>query len=226
MTNKVEGKETLRKKRATSEEPIVIDTSTEATTLQSTRRLIVKLVGLVEELNWNYKTNKTLYLSRDKALLAFLFLTGCRISEALKLKRKQFYISEAKIIVLNVETLKRGILRDEIDLPKIGALSKLTFYVETWLEQIKEPNNHVFPRGNSQGVSFNQPIGRKRAYQIVAETGIFPHWARAVCETIYGKAIFKDAYELKQFMGLKRLDSTTPYVQSNWKTKRKRVNLL
>jgi hypothetical protein len=220
----------LNKKRSTSDEPIIIDTSTPQAEKETTRQLIANLDILINKMAWDYKTNKLLLQTRDKAIFALTILAGTRISECLRLKKKQTLISLQKILLVNVETLKHGNLRDEIDLPKIGALAVLTNYVEDWLKYVPDNEAYIFPRGtNSEAKPFlwNQPLSRKRAFWIIkTQTKMFPHWGRAVCETIYGKVIFKDSYDLMQFMGLKRLDSTTPYVQSNWKNKRKRVNLL
>ena len=55
-------------------------------------------------------------------------------------------------------------------------------------------------------------------------TDRFPHWFRSVCETIYGRLIFNsDAWKLKEFMGLRRLDSTTPYVQGSWEEDEEKI---
>ena len=146
----------MRKKRATSDEPIIIDTSSEHTTKESVRQLIQRLVKLVDSLSWNYKTNKQLYLTRDKAFLAFLFLTGLRVSEAVQIRLKQIYNGASKIMVVSVATLKHSKQRDEIDLPKIGSLSKLTAYMEEWLPYVTEQDNYLFPRGSAFGVNFKQ----------------------------------------------------------------------
>lgn len=199
-----------RKKRATQDEPIFLD-----------GHLYLELENLVNSLNWKYKTNQEAYLKRDKGLYAFLFLTGCRVSEALQLKRKQFRIYPNRIEVANIVTLKRGKTRIKITLPKIGSLKKLTYLFESWLVTVPEDGEaYVFPRG----INHKHHMGRKRAYEIIARSGKFPHWARAVCETIYGRKVFKnDAYKLKQFMGLQRLDSTSPYVQGSWEENEKDI---
>ncbi len=205
----------------------MIDTSSIHTEKETTRQLITNLNVLINKMAWNYKTNITLLQLRDKALFALLLLTGTRISEALNLKKKQTLDLTSKILIANVETLKHGNLRDEIDLPKIGSLSVITKHVENWLIQVPDKDSFIFPRGSPNGFIWSKHLGRKRAHWIIkTQTKMFPHWARAVCETIYGRVILKDSYDLMRFMGLKRLDSTTPYVQSNWKEKRKRINLL
>ena len=59
-------------------------------------------------------------------------------------------------------------------------------------------------------------MSRKRYFKIIKETlDKFPHWFRAVCETIYGRMVFNnDPYKLKDFMGVQTLEATVPYVKS------------
>ena len=168
---------------------------------------------------WPYKTNRDFYLSRDRALIALLILTGCRISEALRLKRLQFRIYDDRIELRNVSTLKSGNMRNKITLPKAGRLEDFSLTVEKWLRLVPSEDSYVFPQGSNFGLNWKKHIGRKRGYAIVRYiTGKFPHYYRAICETIYARLVFKggEAWKLQQFMGLKRLDSTTPYVQSSW----------
>jgi integrase len=203
-----------KQKRATSDEPIFLD-----------EQLYGELETLINKLQWKYKTNSEVFIQRDRALLAFLFLSGCRISEALNLKRKQFRIYPERIEVANIATLKHGLLRSKVSLPKIGALAKISYIFQTWLIQVPEDGDvYVFARGTNSGFKWDEPLKRKRAYQIVAQSGKFPHWARAVCAMIYGRKVFKnDAWKLKQFMGWKRLGSSESYVQGNWEENEKEI---
>ena len=49
---------------------------------------------IMESEGWPYKTNREFYLTRDRALVAILYLLALRISEALRLKKKQFLLPE------------------------------------------------------------------------------------------------------------------------------------
>lgn len=203
-------------KRAVKDEPIFLDAE-----------LFNDLLRLVDKVKWNYKTNRELYARRDKALFCFLILSGCRVSEALILKKKQFRVYPNKIEVANVQTLKHGLLREKIFLPKLGSLKPFTYIFEDWLQTVPEDSNYIFPLGNSTGLNYKLHIGRKRAFEIVALTGKFPHWARAVCANIYGKIVFKnDAWKLKEFMGWKNLDSSSSYVNGRWEEDEKRIFML
>lgn len=170
---------------------------------------------------WPYQTNTVLFQLRDRALICLLILTGLRISEVLRLKKLQFRSYKRKILLANVQTAKHGLLRDKIVLPKQGKLSMFTLVFEEWLNTIPNKESYVFPKGTALRTGsflWDKPLSTKRAFWIIkTTTGKFPHWFRAVCETIYGRLVFKsDAWKLKEFMGLKRLDSTSPYVKGTW----------
>jgi len=197
-------------KRKVSDVPIFLDDR-----LWDDLRTIINLRG------WDYKTNMTLFKLRDRGLICLLILTGLRISEALRLKKLQFRVYENEIVLANAQTMKRGLMRTKIVLPKMGKLAVFTLAFEEWLDNIPKDDYYVFPKATSlRGTSFlwDKPLSTKRAYWIIKKTsGKFPHWFRAVCETVYGRLVFKsDAWKLKEFMGLKRLDSTSPYVKGTW----------
>jgi integrase len=201
-------------KRATREEPIFLDA-----------QLYPDLEALTKKIVWKYKAKITPDLVvRDQALFSFLLLTGLRISEALQVKRKQLRIYPGRIEAANIRTAKRGLTRTKIILPKKGSLKGLTLIFEEWLLKIEDQDAYIFPTAAGSKFNFKKPLDRTRAYRIVALTGKFPHWARAVCETIYGRKVFKnDAWKLKEFMGLKRLDSTAAYVSGSWEDNEKDV---
>jgi integrase len=185
----------------------------------------MKLSELIYCINTNqvhYK-NETLNV-RDKALVSLLMLSGLRVSELLKLKLTQFYL-EGKdfIIIKDVETLKRGNLRDEVPLPKRGQLEVFTNHVEEWLIHIPHKDKHgkpidsfVIPSASGLGIHFNKSLSRQRTHVIVkAITGKFPHYLRMLTESYYGR-IFRTNWALKDFMGLTDLRSTEAYVKTDW----------
>lgn len=204
----------MKSKRATTDEPIYLD----AKFFEELRALILKI-------KWPYKSQLADKLTlRDRALVAFLILTGLRISEAIQVKRKQIREYENRVEVLNLKTLKHNNLRARVMFPKIGAFKPFTFIFLDWLKEVQDPEAFLFPRWTPAGFKYDKAINRHRAYQTVALTGKFPHWFRAVCETVYGKKIFKnDAWKLKQFMGLRTLEATSYYVQGSWEENEKDV---
>jgi integrase len=210
MSNKKFTKSGIPIKRKVSDVPIFLD-----------NRLWDELHTIINVEGWPYKTNILLFKLRDRALICLLILTGLRISEALTLKKLQFRIYKRKIILANAETVKHGLLRAKIVLPKQGKFAVFTLVFEEWLETIPKDHYYVFPKGTSLSAGsflWDKPLSTKRAFWIIkTTTGKFPHWFRAVCETVYGRLVFKsDAWKLKEFMGLKRLDSTSPYVKGTW----------
>lgn len=212
MSHKVNG---LTKKRKVKDEPIILD-----------NLLLPNLEEIVKKVKWNYRNNSLQLIQRDKALVCFFILTGIRNSEHQNIKKKQTRTYNTHILVVNVQPLKRGNLREEIILPKKGGLAPFTAIFEEWLKQIPDDNCLLFPTATPNGeLNWSKPLSRQRVHWIIkTTTGMFPHWFRGVCETIYGKQIFKnDAWALKDFMGLVNLDSTSPYISGQWKTYEKRV---
>jgi integrase len=205
-------------KRAVSDIPIYIDD-----------RLWTELYEIVNREGWNYKTNREAFILRDRALTCSLILSGLRISEALRLKRLQFRVYEDKILLANAETLKHGNLREKIIFPKKGSLAPFTSIFEEWLKNVPSEDSYVFPSGfpfsNREVFRWDKHLSSHRAYDIISTvTGKFPHWFRGVNENVYGRMVFKNsAWKLKEFMGLKRLDSTTPYINSAWEDDEKRI---
>lgn len=225
------GKEHTNRKRKVKDEPIILD-----------EQLIPRLLKIIESANWNYKVNRQQLQQRDHALIAFITLTGVRDSEiggrpprpgkrkngnaytmpgTEAMRKKQMRNYPTHILIVNHQPLKHGNIRDEIILPKKGLLAPLTAIVEEWFKQLPDNDEAcLFPRACVTGeLLWERPLVRNRIFYIIHETtGYFPHWFRGVCETIYGKIIFEnDAWALKDFMGLKNLDSTSSYVEGQWK---------
>jgi integrase len=155
---------------------------------------------------------------RDRALVSFLIATGLRITEAPTVRIEQFRDYQKKIVLFNVPTLKNGRVRKEIWTTKEGSMERITEFFINWYTLLKQKTEvtYVFPSGCANGLVFKNHLSSSRAHWIIkTTTDLFPHWFRAVCETYMAKEIFDDdAYKLCGYMGLKRLDSTLPYVQA------------
>jgi integrase len=203
-------------KRAVKDVPIVFRTDRIE---ESKLRLIEKLADIIAKVNWPYRNNIQVLQLRDHALIALCFLSGCRISEAIELKKIQFEIFPDLIYLANVQPLKHGLLRKEILLPLVGPMARLSMIVREWLEMVPDKDCYVFASATPNGtLHWHEHLKRKRPYWILKTTvDLFPHWLRGCCETYYGKGIFKsDAWKLKEFMGLKSLGSTSDYVSGSW----------
>ena len=200
----------MKKKRAVSDEPIHIDAKFPGLTKKFFDDLHLQFISR----HYPYKVLKQ-FKTRDIAVCSTLTLSGVRASELSLLKKKQFINLKDRILLLNVKTLKNGLPRPKIVFPKRGVLKEFTLSVAGWLENVPEDDSYVFAHGSSFGVSWGRSITRSRILSIVAlKTGKFPHYLRGVHETYYGEIIFGgNAWKLKKHMGLKRLDSTAPYVQ-------------
>jgi integrase len=200
-------KRTKHDKRATSDEPIFVDS-----------QLYLELSKLIDKLAWGYsEKNIALLQQRDKALFALLIVAGPRAAEAIQLKKKQFRIYPNRIEIAQVETEKHGLIRKRIIMPLEGNLAPITQVFQKWFEKLPDdPEAYIFPRAGADSINYSKHISRVRVYQIVSQSGMFPHWARAVCANIWATVFGKDAWKLKNYMGWKRLESSSPYIQSNW----------
>jgi len=197
-----------KSKRAVKDIPIFLD------------QVFKQLNEQLEAPSWNYKINMGPFELRDKALFSLLILTGGRASEIGLVKISQFHIAGPGVTIHNFVTFKEGLLRKEIYLPRTGALGIYTDVCLEWIKELRASgipeNGHFIPAGDPYGnFVFSRGLGRKRIWAIIKfRTGLFPHWFRGVHETIYGRLVFKnDAWKLKEHMGLKRVDSTAPYVR-------------
>lgn len=181
---------------------------------------IADLVAEIQRIEWPYTKEKTkaMLRDRDQALAAYLSLIGPRITEALKRKHKDFKVEPDRITVSDFTPGKRGDKRSGLWLPREGPRAPLTEIFYKWLMQVPDdPEAYVFPSAKPFGIiSWSRRLERARAHWIMKSTiGKFPHWFRAVTETYVGKVIFRnDPYKLKKFMGVRRLDSVCPYVDS------------
>lgn len=146
---------------------------------------------------WNQPLAAKKFEARDKALVAILYLAGLRISEALRLTKKQFQILPDRVLVENIYLSKRKVrgkprLKQyrEAWLPLEGERAPLTRLVLDYLSYLEE-EDRLFPWSLKEktytlrdGSVSTQIVGCKRAWQIV--THLAPeytcHWLRAFAE--------------------------------------------
>lgn len=182
---------------------------------------IGQIYTLIVSETWPYKAEQDFHHTRDKALMALLFLTAGRVSEVLSLRKEQFDFEADKnfIIIRNMILVKRlktrkgkrvkhrtAPIRDEVPLPLKGPLSRFTKLVQEYLESITDPKNKLFK------------FKRHRAWQIVNHvTGQWCHWFRSQAESYYGKYVFNTPFALRDFVGVSDIESLGPYVKTRWK---------
>lgn len=136
---------------------------------------------------WDYKTNKEEYLVRDRALVAFLYLTCFRIKEALSVQKSDLRITDDRVEISGIALVKirkrgkprRHKYRDAF-LPLNGERAPLT---RMFMDHADTINDGLLFGVGTKG------IGTKRAWQITkALTGKWNHFFRAVGEDyLYGK---------------------------------------
>jgi len=145
--------------------------------------------AIIKSEGWPYKKNRELYLKRDRALVALLYLGGLRVSEALRIRKNQFIEKKDYILIRSVELSKsrvkgrpRRIRFRDVRLPLKGERAPLTHLVLDYLKHLDD-DDRLFPWSLEKN-KYGQIIGCKRAWQVVKS--ILPestcHWLRAYCE--------------------------------------------
>lgn len=215
----------MKTKRATSDIPIIANEKSDLP------GLIENLEKIIKTTTWDYKSGlKRVLILRDQGLVSLLVLSGLRVSEALDLTLSQVHEYPKNFLLSHVTTLKNGLIREKIIIPRDGALGKLCKYFGEWYFFISEQKKAkwLFPSASGLGINFNNKLSRYRVHKIIkANNDLFPHWFRAVYENIYGHIIFNNnPYKLKECMGLKRLESTVPYIQADYEKDISKIYLL
>jgi len=138
---------------------------------------------------WPYRNKNPRLIARDRALVALLYLTGLRVSEALRLTKRQFTEHEGYILIRSIKLSKshvegkpRRVQYRDARLPLTGERAPLTALVTEYLSMLGE-DERLFPWSLAKN-RWGQIAGGKRAWQVVK--AYLPdhtcHWLRAYCE--------------------------------------------
>lgn len=171
---------------------------------------------------WDYQDNKELYLVRDRALDALIYLLCLRISEAVLLTRDQFLMPyqpggrKDSVVVRAIYLSKRRYkgkprlvqYRDLAYLPLNGERAPLTLLVVKWLQTMDQSEHERLERGKKPRTDDRLfRFGETRGWQItVALTGATNHWFRAFGETYLYDAWGSDLLAVADYV---KVDSRT-----------------
>jgi len=168
---------------------------------------------------------------RYRALIAFLYLTGCRVSEVVKYKKnpqpkkkgmppkddsriigepirkKHVELRDNHIIVLTVRTLKQRKLKQyrNIPIPKNTLENSFIKEFMAYYDSITDPETYLFN------------FTRVRAWQILQKSNLFCHWLRHARTTHLVQDYDFSVPQLQQFFGWTKADTPTHYVHLNVK---------
>jgi len=163
---------------------------------------------------------------RDRALLALLALTGCRISELLSVLKSQVEIQDEWVIIRNILTLKRWKRKYERYLDAEGIQRKRCIWKEREHILVDKP----LPRKGilacltnifleyydiaKKGPLFD--ISRGRAWQIVNRlTGKWCHYFRSQRISFLVNSIRSDV-RVGKMMGIKNVQTLAHYDKGSW----------
>lgn len=159
---------------------------------------------------WPYKTNKEFYLKRDRAMVTLLYLLAARISEVLRLCKRQFIKEDDRVLVRGIELSKSKIkgkprrdqYRQEAWLPLTGNRAKLTQLVLDYLDVASEK---LFISDTSQAWKITEAL-----------IGEPCHWLRAYGENYLYDVWDKDILAVADYV---KVDPRTLqlYIRSGYK---------
>jgi len=161
---------------------------------------------------WNYKRNREVYEKRDRALVALLYLLGCRVNEVLKLRKSQFdfegkypyfvVIHDFEISKRKEKTIKaKGIPKKDFPLPLVGKLAPFTDMVVEYYNCSEE---EMFK------------IGRQRAWAIVKHmTGKWCHYFRSQ-RLSYLVNLLRSSTITAKIMGIENSMTIDHYYKTEW----------
>jgi len=187
----------------------------------------VEVYDLITRKEWQYKGGqfnkkgtqygRDKYHSRDKALLALLYLTSGRINEVLRVKKNQFFEMEdipyykspdENILILKdffVSKRKKGKKNPILDLPlpRLGYLASFTELVEDYLRYLS-PKKKLFKFGTSRGYVITNYI-----------TGKWNHYFRAQSLSFQVNLIGSAMRVAKQ-RGIANATTISHYYRGEW----------
>lgn len=176
-----------------------------------------------------------LELDRDKAMVAFLYLTACRVSEVVRyiieknLKRqvvKNRKSKDGKMLdapILKREYKGRSILKKQIEMrgntlviSSVRSLKRrrylpraIPIIISKERKFVKILFDYIDPLDDEAEL---WPITRQRAYQILSEVGMFNHYLRHIRLTHMVTDYDFTAAELKKFVNWSSSTSADSYV--------------
>ena len=170
---------------------------------------------------WEAKAKMELLATpRDKALLAFLFLTGCRIEECCKytkrvpqkdgtiktvqqglpFEKRQIEVQEDFILIKDIRTLKRRkAVNRTIPIPINDSEAAFIAPLRAYLEGLRD-DEPLFP------------FTRQWAFTILSRVGIFPHLMRHSRNTINVRNYDLGGHHLQKFNGWSNSKSADAYL--------------
>lgn len=153
---------------------------------------------------------------KEKALVSFLYLTGCRISEVVRftkhkelvgspILKKQIEVRPNLIIIYNVRVLKLKDSRIHKSIPLIRNELE-NYFIDNFLEYYITLPNEDSPLWDHT---------RKWAYETLAKVGLFPHLLRHSRVTSLVKDYNFTTARLMQFIGWKDSRTSQQYTHLN-----------
>jgi integrase len=155
-----------------------------------------------------------------KALVALLYLYGCRISEAIALKRKDFENDATDFLWVTMPTLKKKKTSKPVIHERKLNVSRESPFVDYIVSHLKNLNSEdfVFPISRQQAYyNICLPFGRSNEEQkerAFKEINVWLHYFRDSCLT---QLVWNGAtpFQLKQWAGWSGYSAATHYIEES-----------
>lgn len=135
-------------------------------------------------------------LSREKqTLIIFLYYSGVRVSEALRMRGRDFYHDDTNLYCHVGKRLKHGLVTKDLPLPLRA----------TYVDWLKDYTKEAGPEARVW------TFGRKSAYRACKSLGFYPHYLRFNRATAFARA-GKDLLKIKQWFGWVKAETAMSYL--------------
>lgn len=148
---------------------------------------------------------------RDRAILEFLYSTGCRAGEVVGLKVRNVNLEEQTALVMGKGKKERIV--------PFGKTAKK--FLETYIRAVRpyllngRQSDKVFISRLGQGISYRSILRLVHQYcdESGIETNVTPHTFRRSCTTELVKGGEANLYHVKELLGHEQLETLRPYVK-------------
>lgn len=185
-----------------------------------------KLLDIINSINSNHEL-------RDRALISFLYLTGCRIEEVVKFVKEK-NLKKTKVDKVTKQRIPKPILESTYEgdpIRKEHIIEQDNRLIVKGVRILKRqryiPRNIPIPKNNMEqplidilkaylntlsNDSFLFNISRRRAGQIISKAGLYPHYMRHMRNTHLAEDYGLTSAELQQFNGWASSNSADAYI--------------
>jgi len=163
--------------------------------------------------------------ARDAAFVATAFETGGRVTEVRQLRRRNFDLTKANVVLVrDMRVIKRfhrehGVVVHDLVYRKTFPIRRDEPLVEPMVSWVEKCGDWLFPTGRG----FEPYLSRTMSYNIARRVGdsigqwIYPHWFRAQRASQLRFEYNFDVMDLMEFFAWKHFPTAMRYAKMGWR---------